>query len=119
MTDTARPPIAEGVPNRLYGRRRSHPLRPRPGPRGGRATIDTLAARLLNPPVEVAMVESVNGCDLTCDSVLLLVLADIGAGRYPAALLSPPCGAFSVARCGDGGPVQLRDADGPGRYGRA
>ncbi len=24
-----RPPIAEGVPNRLYGRRRSHPLRPR------------------------------------------------------------------------------------------
>ena len=29
MTDTARPPIAEGVPNRLYGRRRSHPLRPR------------------------------------------------------------------------------------------
>ncbi len=25
----ARPPIAEGVPNRLYGRRRGHPLRPR------------------------------------------------------------------------------------------
>jgi tRNA (guanine-N7-)-methyltransferase len=24
-----RPPIAEGVPNRLYGRRRGHPLRPR------------------------------------------------------------------------------------------
>jgi tRNA (guanine-N7-)-methyltransferase len=28
MTDE-RPPIAEGVPNRLYGRRRGHPLRPR------------------------------------------------------------------------------------------
>ncbi len=28
MTNS-RPPIAEGVPNRLYGRRRGHPLRPR------------------------------------------------------------------------------------------
>ncbi|MDB5590727.1 MAG: tRNA (guanine-N7)-methyltransferase, partial [Enterovirga sp.] len=24
-----RPPLAEGIPDRLYGRRRGHPLRPR------------------------------------------------------------------------------------------
>jgi tRNA (guanine-N7-)-methyltransferase len=29
VRDPERPPLAEGVPNRLYGRRRGHPLRPR------------------------------------------------------------------------------------------
>ncbi|RAI57615.1 tRNA (guanine(46)-N(7))-methyltransferase TrmB [Roseicella frigidaeris] len=29
MTTADRPPLAEGIPDRLYGRRRSHPLRPR------------------------------------------------------------------------------------------
>ena len=44
-----RPPIAEGVPNRLYGRRRGHPLRPRQ-----QLLLDTTLPRLRLSPEAAA-----------------------------------------------------------------
>ena len=57
-------------------------------------------------------------CDLTDDAVWDPILRDTAAGEYGACFASPECTTFSQLHNKPGGPPPLRDATGPGRYGK-
>lgn len=56
--------------------------------------------------------------DFSAQHIFEHALQRIKSGHYHAGLESPPCSTFSRALTGRDGPAPLRDAAGPGRYGK-
>ena len=82
---------------------------------------DTSGGKLGRLPhgIEVLDVELKHGADMLEDCLFQYLLQLCMSGRVRAILAGPPCRSFSPRRSdSDGGPVPVRDRDGPGRFGR-
>ena len=68
---------------------------------------------------EVDAYDIINGAqfDIADDAVWDPLHAQLRAGQFSAAMISPPCGTFSRLRNAPGGPPPLRGTTGASRYG--